>query len=443
MRSYIDYLLYRLRIKKWNTLLLMTIISMLFIFSIIALVKDIPFIKGSKISTIIWWLLSFLSIIIPVITKFVQIENISRKFKKTELVFDCPDFMEIKPGNKEKSLNFSSSKIKIDIHDSEIVFYSKELNSHFSSGNDFSIKISNNKIFKIRNHIRQNSNELFPFLDYKLVDSKSQDKIFVNEKKLCLSSDIDINIPEVICHKGTYFDSIITNESYGRFLRSTENYTAIVANARGLFPIKKSNGNTYMQEISTSTINNHIGISTIAFTSDNYILLWVQNSRALISKHLAVPTGSGSVDYGDLDKKLSLKKTITNAMERELLEESSLINKKKQYQINCETIIIGFFRWIKRCGKPEFSGITKINTTYDSFNANNSEISHEYLNFHVTNLGELIAFISTIKMNHSKELSLSLLMNLNFLEDLCNTEKGKNILDIFLFKKKTIKHNCD
>ncbi|MFH1701406.1 MAG: hypothetical protein ABIE07_12570 [Candidatus Zixiibacteriota bacterium] len=111
-----------------------------------------------------------------------------------------------------------------------------------------------------------------------------------------------------------------------------------------------------LQPLSLSLVDNHIGVCLVAITRDNYLLIWEQHKQTVIYPEFLVSSASGSVDWGDLDKKnKSLLKTIENAMKRELVEENEM-NSPPEICIK----VIGFYRQLSRCGKPEFIGITRI-----------------------------------------------------------------------------------
>ena len=66
--------------------------------------------------------------------------------------------------------------------------------------------------------------------------------MFFNEKKLCISKDIVINPNEkkVYCHKGTYYDTYLTNIISGKELRSNED-NKLIASAEDFMPVIKKN----------------------------------------------------------------------------------------------------------------------------------------------------------------------------------------------------------
>ncbi len=140
-----------------------------------------------------------------------------------------------------------------------------------------------------------------------------------------------------------------------------------------------------------------------------------------------MPTGSGSADARDIID-TDFQRTIIHAMERELQEES-MANKDQSHDF--QTMILGFYRWVSRGGKPEFVGITKLPESADTYKPNNKEVSQLGLSteFIVANMSDLPKVITHIK--RSDNISVPLFMCLNQLEYMYNHHKKE--LEEFLF----------
>ena len=421
MNSTLDIIKYRLSLTIGKSLLL-GIELILFLFSLLIFIIDIQHSLLKELSSYVQFVLviSFLAIVYN-ISKF-SIERYKKRHVYIKAIMESKICInELYPSEKEVQLGFVRVELNANGID-DVVFFSDRVNN-FLLNNDLRIELSNYNRRHVRTMIKENYDVLIRFIDYKFYESIRNDKCFRNEKKLCLASDINIKSNNVLCNKGNYFDSVISNESYGRLLKSGENFNSIIANAVDLFPMEEVNGMKRLKDLSTSFTNNSIGVSTIAITSDNYLILWYQNRKAQQSAGLIAPTGSGSVDFKDLDTtEYSLITTICDAMERELSEESK-INRKI---ISMSTHCLGFFRWGSRAGKPEFLGITKVDQDHLSLVANHKEISHRACAEFIKDVDSIPEIISNI--NKKNDLSIPLVMNLRFLGDLCANEEGKSIL---------------
>lgn len=110
--------------------------------------------------------------------------------------------------------------------------------------------------------------------------------------------------------------------------------------------------------LSASRLANNIGISTLAFTSDDLLLMVHQSQRNVASARLLAPSGSGTLEPDDLTGAgigSSFQGVLTHGMERELCEESGV-----NVSDVLKTRVIGFGRWLERGAKPEFFGITRL-----------------------------------------------------------------------------------
>lgn len=90
-------------------------------------------------------------------------------------------------------------------------------------------------------------------------------------------------------------------------------------------------------------MSDHIGISTLAVTTDGYVIILHQNDKALTSTDRLTPSGSGSVDFSDLRPDSDFRETLKAAAERELREETNLPAGRIGH-----TEVIGFYRDLGR-----------------------------------------------------------------------------------------------
>lgn len=224
--------------------------------------------------------------------------------------------------------------------------------------------------------------------------------LLINEQKLCLGSELREDQPFVDCHRGGYFDSVCTNEACmaeltlnHQEIKDSLPYDALLG--RVMYPLELDN-EYVLQDLNRAAVNNHIGVSTLALTRDNFIVVWQQTKLNVMDPDKIISTGSGSCDYADLVPH-SLRRTLERGMERELVEEC-LKQTKRNLPSNAgpvisRTKVIGFFRWLQRGGKPEFVGISRLSVTKDQLIPGGTEVgtikariagsnvTHELLNY--------------------------------------------------------------
>lgn len=240
-----------------------------------------------------------------------------------------------------------------------------------------------------------------------------RDLSFFDESKLCLLTDITPN-HRLIVRKGYYYYSFITNDIYCNLLKDNDGQLSI-------YP--PFNWQTYAIDSIGSRRNvmsNHIGISTIAISNDNYILILRHNSRAAIHIDRYQPSGSGSANYSDLrycrcKQGYDFRKFIIRSAERELFEETHFNEKNyndyKERYIK-KTVITGFFRDIIRGGKPDFCCITWLNIdknkALDLFSSDTNENDDTIVPISIGNnldFNEADSSISSIPMSPGLVLS--------------------------------------
>ena len=159
----------------------------------------------------------------------------------------------------------------------------------------------------------------------------------------------------VILQRATYFDGECSNELSHRRLRARgEDEPAIDFTAQYL-----CDGAGHLRELAQSRLANIVGISTLAFTRDERLVVVTQSLQSGASRQLIAPSGSGSLEPKDVRTHLidgaacRLRTVLVTGMERELFEECNLPPKTRR-----ATELTGFARWMHRGAKPEFFGLT-------------------------------------------------------------------------------------
>jgi hypothetical protein len=332
----------------------------------------------------------------------------------------------VRPGDKEKEAGFMP--LEIPGNKSDLIFTSEKV-SRYIQTTPLTITLSETKTLQIRKYIQKHREILLQYLNHYFFNSLHANRQFTNDKKLCLSRDISLNSKHIYCHPGGYYDSFVTNQVSGTTLIIKDKLHTTITTEH-IFPSREDEAGTrYLSDISSSQMNDHLGCSTLGFTADNYLLIWTQGGIAQFSKDLLIPTGSGSSNFSDIEHH-NLQKTIIKTMERELTEETTA-DKSLDPNLN-RTMILGFYRWVTRGGKPEFTGITKLPGTADQYRPDPKEARTDKsasLKFKVETIEDLPKVIESIKARD--HLSTPLYMCLYQLEEMSKNHKEE--LKVFLF----------
>lgn len=163
-------------------------------------------------------------------------------------------------------------------------------------------------------------------------------------------------------------------------------------------------------------VSGHIGISTLLLTENRRVAMLCQGTTKAIGARSVVLGGSGSMDYRDVARAgypKDFRQAVICGMAREMCEETGM----QAYfdRVLRNTIITGFFRWIDRCGKPEFVGLTRADDMpfFSSKAIDGDEVvSFEEIPVQVRQPGDFVKVLDFVRENKIN-LGLSALMTLH------------------------------
>lgn len=280
--------------------------------------------------------------------------------------------------------------------------------------------MSQNKLEKTRMYIRQYKDTLLKFLNHRWYEICNKGGQFTNDEKVCLASEL-FPAEEKGCFKwrvakGYYYQGYLTNFIYTQYVGGTHYKMFPPVNLK-TDPIKS---------LGESDFSDHIGVSTLLYTSDGFIFIFRQAGSACYNANYYMPTGSGSIDYTDFKEDEDLRKMVVRAAERELSEESSLKEMLGGglFEKLLHTRVIGYYRDMERGGKPEFCCVSQISMTKEEvteyIRTNEKEIAVR------SNRPVFLTDNETWENSVLPEASLSLKMNYKFLSELMG-QKLRNI----------------
>ncbi|OLT28509.1 hypothetical protein BJF82_03230 [Kytococcus sp. CUA-901] len=109
-------------------------------------------------------------------------------------------------------------------------------------------------------------------------------------------------------------------------------------------------------------VANIVGISLVAVTSDDQVLMVIQSSQNSVNPGGFAVSASGSLDWADVTVRegTGLREVVLSGMLRELHEESGV---HPDEVIRESARITAYFRWLARGAKPEFCGFVRRRVT--------------------------------------------------------------------------------
>lgn len=285
---------------------------------------------------------------------------------------------------------------------------------------DNSIKINpileNSKWLETRTYIRQYKDTLLKFLNHRWYEINQKRGQFTNDRKVCFASEpfpSENGTFEWRVCKGRYYYGYLTNFIYTQYVGGSF-YKLYPPMNMNTDPIKSLGG---------SNFSDHIGVSTLLYTSDGYIFVLRQAANAGYNANCYMPTGSGSMDYTDFKKGEDLRQMVIRGAERELAEEASMKKTMRQeiFKDLIETTVIGYYRDMERGGKPEFCCVSRIRKTMEDVR----KYVHASEKETAKKSEEAILFKDKKTWNNFKsEASLSLKMNYIYLEKYLGVKDG-------------------
>ncbi|MFA7679601.1 MAG: hypothetical protein WCY07_05575 [Pigmentiphaga sp.] len=205
--------------------------------------------------------------------------------------------------------------------------------------------------------------DLLPFA---VAEATRRGALIFDETKIRLGSDLllgpDGLSKPLTLQRTRYFYGLATNDvSFKKVQKRREAwdpdvspYESEVYDGVSLFAQPgAASEDLFIKKLIDSACSNHIGVSTLAITSDGSLIITGQAASNAQSGNTWAPSGSGSADWQDLRHAKDLVSLVQRAAERELIEECGLPR-----SVAFKTLLLGFARNVHRGGKPEFFCLT-------------------------------------------------------------------------------------
>lgn len=252
----------------------------------------------------------------------------------------------------------------------DAVYVNMQINAWLMSDAEIGIKRDKNSEKALRTYIKdpERWKKIFkPFLDNNHRNVMYNGGQFYNEKKFGISKEFEPGDKDILVHKTCYYDSYLTNIIPGKQLIYNRDDTSAVDTITELpYQVSTDNQIKTLERIGSKSRANEPGVTTICITSSGNIFLWRQTKMAQSNAGLISASGSGSSDWNDctafFEDADGFRKAIISGMERELWEESCGDRRvsKEKFLSEVDTRILGYFRWLKKAGKSEFVGLSRL-----------------------------------------------------------------------------------
>src|SRR5208337_686393 len=194
---------------------------------------------------------------------------------------------------------------------------------------------------------------------YVVFSAKASGSLLYNSPKIRVAGEID---PGVIIdiERTDYLSYAMTdNLAFVRVdSRATKKEDILYDGLSRFLEEDKYSGKWSLMPFSTNSCANLLAVSTLAFSSDGYLITIEQSDRGLPTPGEYATSGSGSVDFADFRGRQTgdLREVLEYSARRELSEECALDRSlfRLQCNIGCAVRLFAFTRLIRKSGKPEF-----------------------------------------------------------------------------------------
>jgi hypothetical protein len=153
--------------------------------------------------------------------------------------------------------------------------------------------------------------------------------------------------------KTHYYETLVTNDAMPVELVSHSTRNVVFSGRDFCFP------KGTVPACGQSACSNQVGASTLAVTSDGFLVIAEQGRRSAIARGQLGASGSGSADWTDKGAHTNLQKFVKHFARRELLEECGLSVGDVDW-----IRIIGYGRLLDRGGLPQFFCLAKLNCDF-------------------------------------------------------------------------------
>ncbi|MBP2340429.1 8-oxo-dGTP pyrophosphatase MutT (NUDIX family) [Saccharothrix coeruleofusca] len=206
-------------------------------------------------------------------------------------------------------------------------------------GHDFPVELAEER-YRLPPRLRATAPHVLPL--------RARGRLLFNGAVVGLRDDPLPGANPLRLHRARFFDGECSNELCG--LRIADRGTGEEFDARRRLLVDAGGR---LRSLAESELADPVGISTVALTTDDHLVLVVQSHRNAASQLLVAPSGSGSLEPRDLAG--TLVDSVRAGMERELCEETGL-----RADEVASTRVVGYARWLERGARPEFFGLTRL-----------------------------------------------------------------------------------
>ena len=239
--------------------------------------------------------------------------------------------------------------------------------------------------------------------------------IVFDAKKVSLRTDLTVaalapHAPRIHLQHTTYFRGEVTNELTGRIVTELDTGVTVYD---GISMVVTDG---VLRDLEESQLSNHIGGSSLAFTSDGSLIVTRQSAESAKEPNNLAPSGSGSADLADARDCTTIGELALRSINRELTEECGVGEEM------IASRLCGYARILQRGGKPDFFAISRMSKPASALRVRSHERafvdSHQVVPVDLEDADRLRASLRSIPDRLEGVPSFVLLLALRIVDDL-------------------------
>ncbi|WP_130329981.1 hypothetical protein [Streptomyces sp. BK022] len=210
-----------------------------------------------------------------------------------------------------------------------------------------------------------------------------------DDDKIRLHDDLVAEADVVRVQRTRYSAHTVTNLLGEKVLRERQRRHELVQGDAVLLR------NGLIPRLRYSRCSNHLGVDVVAVSSSGRVVLTLQGERNTTNAGMLAPSGSGSMDWADLQAGPDLLGVVKSAMLREMSEELGL--RRSERVGSGDVRVLRYTRVTNWGGKPQFFGVARLGDVREQVRGIEHRYHRDHFSIEFDPDGGARHFVATIR----------------------------------------------
>ncbi|MBV1947253.1 hypothetical protein [Streptomyces sp. BV129] len=210
-----------------------------------------------------------------------------------------------------------------------------------------------------------------------------------DDAKIRLHDDLDAEADVVRVQRTRYSAHTVTNLLGEKVLRERQRQREMVPGDAVILR------NGLIPRLRYSRCSNHLGVDVVAVSSSGRVVLTLQGEKNTTNQGMLAPSGSGSMDWADLQASPDLLGLVKCAMLREMSEELGL---RRSEQVRSGDVrVLRYTRVTNWGGKPQFCGVARLGDVREQVRGIEHRYHRDHFSIEFDPDGGAQQFVATVR----------------------------------------------